>query len=183
MRLASWIRFETLMASADWEGAIGMLVSNLHQPDQELLRLLQLCVAGQEIVSMEEAQSLLLRNFRVGKDNQSECALWLTEMAKNLLAPIPFREVFVILALFLPQLTFLDGARAQQSLWASPEVKQRGLQVDVTPTAAGLQGMHEHRITFFVGLQRLLFARPISNTSPLISWLTKTRTMFTWAVK
>ena len=160
-----------------------MLVSNLHQPDQELLRLLQLCVAGQEIESMEEAQSLLLRNFRVGKDNQSECALWLTEMAKNLLAPIPFREVFVILALFLPQLTFLDGARAQQSLWASPEVKQRGLQVDVTPTAAGLQGMHEHRITFFVGLQRLLFARPISNTSPLISWLTKTRTMFTWAVK
>ena len=48
VRLASWIRFETLMAS---EGAISMLVSNLHQ----------LCVAGQEIVSMEEAQSLLLR--------------------------------------------------------------------------------------------------------------------------
>ena len=71
MRLASWIRFETLMASDDWEGAISMLVSNLHQPDQELLRLLQLCVAGQEIASMEEAQALLLRNFRVGKDNQS----------------------------------------------------------------------------------------------------------------
>ena len=69
-----------------------MLVSNLHQPDQELLRLLQLCVAGQEIASMEEAQSLLLRNFRVGKDNQSECAQWLTDMAKDLLAPIPFRE-------------------------------------------------------------------------------------------
>ena len=111
MRLASWIRFETLMASDDWEGAISMLVSNLHQPDQELLRLLQLCVAGQEIASMEEAQALLLRNFRVGKDNQSACAQWLTDMAKNLLAPIPFREVFVILALFLPQLTFLDGAR------------------------------------------------------------------------
>ena len=65
MRLASRIRFETLMASDDWEGAISMLVSNIHQPDQELLRLL----AGQEIASMEEAQALLLRNFRV----------WLTE--------------------------------------------------------------------------------------------------------
>ena len=74
MRLASWVRFETLMASDDWEGAISMLVSNLHQPDKELLRLLQLCVSEQKIASMEEAQALLLRNCRVDKDNQSgEC--------------------------------------------------------------------------------------------------------------
>ena len=124
------------MASDDWEGAINMLVSNLHQPDQELLRLLQLCVAGQKIASMEEAQALLLRNFRVGKDKQSACAKWLTDMAKSLLAPIPFREVFVILALFLPQLTFVDGASTQKSLWASPTVQKHGLQVDITPTAA-----------------------------------------------
>ena len=63
MRLASWIRFETLMASTDWEGAIGMLVSNLHQSDQELLRLLQMCVPGQTITSMEEAQALLLQRM------------------------------------------------------------------------------------------------------------------------
>ena len=123
-------------------------VSNLHQPDHELLRLLQLCVAGQKIASMEEAQALLLRNFRVGKDNQSACAKWPTDMAKNLLAPIPFREVFVILALFLPQLPFLDGASAQKSLWASPTVQKHGLQVDITPTAAGLQGMREYRVVF-----------------------------------
>ena len=54
----------------------------------------------------------------------------------------------MISALFLPQLTFLDGVRTQQSLWASPEVRQRGLQVDITPTAAGLQGMREYRIAF-----------------------------------
>ena len=58
MRLASWIRFETAMTSDDWEGAISLLVSNLHRPDQELLVLLQSCVAGQPIASMEEAQSL-----------------------------------------------------------------------------------------------------------------------------
>ena len=125
-----------------------MLVSNLHQSDQELLRLLQMCVTGQTITSMEEAQALLLRNFRVGKDNNSECAKWLTEMARDTLAPIPFREAFVILALFLPQLTFLEGTRAQQNLWASPAVKQRGLQVDITPTVAGFKGMHEHHISF-----------------------------------
>lgn len=64
-------------------------------------------------------------------------------MARDTLAPIPFREVFVILALFLPQLTFLEGFQAQQNLWASPAVKQHGVQVEITPTVAGLQGMHE----------------------------------------
>ena len=129
-------------------GPIGMLVSNLHRSDQELLSLLKMCVAGQTITSMEEAQALLLRNFRVGKDNDSECANWLTAMARDMLAPVPFREVFVILALFLPQLTFLEGTRAQQNLWASPAVKQRGLQVDIMPTVSGLKGMHEYHISF-----------------------------------
>ena len=35
-----WIRFETAMTSEDWEGAISLLVSNLHCADQELLVLL-----------------------------------------------------------------------------------------------------------------------------------------------
>ena len=67
MRLASWIRFETAMTSEDWEGAISLLVSNLHCPDQELLVLLQSCVAGQPIASMEEAQALLLKTFALAK--------------------------------------------------------------------------------------------------------------------
>ena len=154
MRLASWIRFETAMTSDDWEGAISLLVSNLHRPDQELLVLLQSCVAGQPIASMEEAQALLLKNFRVGKGTQSA---WLTEMARDLLAPIPFREVFVILALFLPQLTFVDEATTRQELWSSPTVRKFGLVVDVTPTAAGLQGMHENRIAFPSGSQTAIF--------------------------
>ena len=157
MRLASWIRFETAMTSDDWEGAISLLVSNLHRPDQELLVLLQSCVAGQQIASMEEAQALLLKNFRVGKGNQSACAQWLTEMARDLLAPIPFREVFVILALFLPQLTFVDEATTRQELWSSPTVRKFGLVVDVTPTATGLQGMHEYRIAFPSGSQTAIF--------------------------
>ena len=56
-------------------------------------------------------------------------------MARDLLAPIPFREVFVILALFLPQLTFVDEATTRQELWSSPTVRKFGLVVDVTPTA------------------------------------------------
>ena len=54
------------MISDDWKGAISLLVFNFHRPDQELLVLLQSCVAGQQIASMEEAQALLLKNFRVG---------------------------------------------------------------------------------------------------------------------
>ena len=63
------------------------------------------------------------------------------EMARNLLAPIPFREVFVILALFLPQLSFLDGASTQRDLWTSPTVQKHGLQVDITPTVGTWPGM------------------------------------------
>ena len=74
---------------------------------------------------MEEAQALLLKNFLVGKGNQSACAQWLTEMARDPLAPIPFGEVFVILALFLPQLTFVDEATTRQE-WSSPTVRKFG---------------------------------------------------------
>ena len=66
------------MTSEDWEGAICLLVSNLHQPDKKLLQLLQNCVAGQQIASME---ALLLKNFGVGEEKPSACAQWLTEMA------------------------------------------------------------------------------------------------------
>ena len=52
MRLASWIRFETVMTSDDWKGAISLLV--LHRPDQELLVLPQSCVAGQQITPWEK---------------------------------------------------------------------------------------------------------------------------------
>ena len=106
---------------------------------------------------MEEAQALLLKNFRVGKDTASPSARWLTDMARTLLAPIPFREVFVILALFLPQLTFADGAGTQQDLWSSPTVQKHGLQVEITPTATGLQGMHEYHIAFPIWSQAAVF--------------------------
>ena len=76
-------------------------------------------------------------------------------MTKDLLAPIPFREVFVILALFLPQLTFLDGTRAQQNLWASAAVKQRGLQVDITPTGLASRECMSTTSPFPHGLLRL----------------------------
>ena len=56
--------------------------------------------------------------------------------------------MFVILALFLPQLTFVDEATTRQELWSSPTVRKFDLVVDVTPTATGLQGMHEYRTAF-----------------------------------
>ena len=74
---------------------------------------------------MEEAQALLLRNFRVGGAQESECAKWLTAVARDLLRPIPFREVFVILALFLPQLPFAEGAQVATHFWTSPVVRRQ----------------------------------------------------------
>ena len=90
MRLASWVRFETVMHQQDWMAAIEMLVPNIHLPDAALLQLLCRCVPDQGITSMEEAQALLLRNFRVGGGQKDACAQWLTDVTRALLAPIPF---------------------------------------------------------------------------------------------
>ena len=122
LRLASWIRFETVMNQQDWRTAIEQLVPQIHLPDPELLDLLRSCVPEQGIASMAEAQALLLCNFRVGSSEPNACEQWLTEVTRELFKPIPFREVFVILALFLPQLTFAEGAKLDCKLWYSPVI-------------------------------------------------------------
>ena len=109
---------------------------------------------------MEEAQALLLRNFRVGGAQQSDCADWLTAVTRDLLAPIPFREVFVILALFLPQLPFAEGARVDNQLWSSPVIQQQATEVQVTPVARGLRGMNECRIAFPAHSRAAAFCSP-----------------------
>ena len=62
--------------------------------------------------------------------------------------PIPFREVFVILALFLPQLPFAEGAQVANQLWISPVIQREATVIQVTPIAQGLRGMREYRIAF-----------------------------------
>ena len=37
MRLASWMRFETVMHQQEWMTAIEMLAPNIHLPDEQLL--------------------------------------------------------------------------------------------------------------------------------------------------
>ena len=148
LRLASWVRFETVMDRHKWSTAIALLVPAIHLPDDALLALLNQCVPDQGITSMEEAQALLLRNFRVGGAQESECTKWLTAVARDLLRPIPFREVFVILALFLPQLPFAEGAQLATHLWTSPVVRRQDTIVQVTPVAQGLRDMDEYRIAF-----------------------------------
>ena len=148
LRLASWVRLETVMDRREWSMAIAMLVPAIHLPDEALLKLLSQCVPDQSITSMKEAQALLLRNFRVGGARQSDCADWLTAVTRDLLQPIPFREVFVILALFLPQLPFAEGAQLANQLWTSPVIWREATVIQVTPIAQGLRGMHEYRIAF-----------------------------------
>ena len=148
LRLASWVRFETVMDRRQWSTAIAMLVPAIHLPDDALLTLLNRCVPDQGITSMKEAQALLLRNFRVGGAQESDCSEWLTEVTRDLLQPIPFREVFVILALFLPQLPFAEGAQLATQLWTSPVIRRQSTVVQVTPIAQGLRGMNEYRIAF-----------------------------------
>ena len=151
LRLASWIRFETVMDQKDWLTAIELLVPKIFLPDPELLELLRSSVPEQGISSMAEAQALPLRNFR---------AQWLTDVTRALFKPIPFREVFVILALFLPQLTFAEGAKLDGKLWYSPSISREESMVHVTPIAQGLQGMREYRIAFATHSRAAAFVSP-----------------------
>ena len=66
------------------------------------------------------------------------------------------------IALFLPQLTFVEEATTRQELWSSPTVRKFGLFVDITPTATGLQGMRECALPFLRGHKWLSFAQRTS---------------------
>ena len=148
------------MNQQDWRTAIERLVPQIHLPDPELLALLRSCVPEQEISSMAEAQALLLCNFRVGSSEPDACEQWLTEVTRDLFEPIPFREVFVILALFLPQLTFAEGAKLECKLWYSPVISNELTMIHVTPIAQGLQGMHEYKIAFPHNSRAAAFVSP-----------------------
>ena len=121
---------------------------------------------------MAEAQALLLRNFRVGGNRPSACAQWLTEVTRALFEPIPFREVFVILALFLPQLTFAEGAKLDGKLWYSPSISREESMVHVTPVAQGLQGMHEYKIALAAHSRAAAFVSPEQPVSSFESLIT-----------
>ena len=148
------------MNQQDWRTAIERLVPQIHLPDPELLALLRSCVPEQEISSMAEAQALLLCNFRVGSSEPDACEQWLTEVTRDLFKPIPFREVFVILALFLPQLTFAEGAKLDCKLWYSPVISNELTMIHVTPIAQGLQGMREYKIAFTHNSRAAAFVSP-----------------------
>ena len=119
---------------------------------------------------MSQAQALLLCNFRVGSSEPNACEQWLTEVTRDLFKPIPFREVFVILALFLPQLTFAEGAKLDCKLWYSPAIRNELTTIHVTPIAQGLQGMHEYKIAFAPNSRAAAFVspeQPIQSFEPL----------------
>ena len=101
LRLASWVRFETVMDRHKWSTAIALLVPAIHLPDDALLALLNQCAPDQGITSMKEAQALLLRNFRVGGAQESECTKWLTAVARDLLRPIPLHFLFLLFGCLL----------------------------------------------------------------------------------
>ena len=82
------------------------------------------------------------------------------QVTRALFKPIPFREVFVILALFLPQLTFVEGAELEDKLWYSPTISSEVSKIYVTPIAQGLQGMHEYKIAFAPHSRAAAFVSP-----------------------
>ena len=96
----------------------------------------------------------------MGSSEPNACEQWLTEVTRDLFKPIPFREVFVILALFLPQLTFAEGAKLDCKLWYSPAISNELTTVHVTPIAQGLQGMREYKIAFAPNSRAAAFVSP-----------------------
>ena len=117
LRLASWVRFETVMDRREWSTAIAMLVPAIHLPDTvEAAR--SVCAGARYHIHGRGTGS------PVTQLSSRRCSAKRLCRAAHCTSPIPFREVFVILALFLPQLPFAEGAGVGQ-LWLSP-VPTRG---------------------------------------------------------
>ena len=136
MRLASWIRFETLMTSEDWH-AIGLLVSNLHRSNKDLLLVLQKCVATTNSLH-GRSTSTSTEKFQ-SSQGQAMCVCPMANghgqeptgtdpVQGSVYHPGPLSTTY-----------FHNHAKTKTT---------HGLQVDITPTAAGLQSMHECRIAF-----------------------------------
>ena len=63
-------------------------------------------------------------------------------------------------SVFLPQLTFAEGAKLDCKLWYSPAISNELSTIHVTPIAQGLQGMHEYKIAFAPNSRAAAFVSP-----------------------
>ena len=157
MPLASWIRFETATTSDDWEGAISLLVSNLHRPDKELpYAAAKLC--GRTANCLHGRSADFVAEKLWGRQRQSKCVCPMADGdgARPLSTdPVPGSVCHPSPISSAAYLCRRSNHKTGTMEWS--HCKKVGLFVDVTPTATGLQGMHEHRIAFPSWSQMAIF--------------------------
>lgn len=84
-------------------------------------------------------------SIRLSSDRTSRMApveQWLTAMARQLLAPLPLRELLVLLHAFIPQITY--GSANRFDLLGKKSITCANSQITLTPTAIGQHGIREY---------------------------------------
>eukprot|EP00435_Cladocopium_sp_Y103_P012284 s27_g3.t1 len=146
LRFTSWLRITN---SIDFTS----LVKELHKGDEVVLKEAQRSLTGEadKIVTLDDLKEKVLQSFEI-KLGPNRSLDWLNDTARQLLSPLPLRELIVILHLLLPQVTRSDEYNYDQVNDRNSEDKTGKkiiaaewyhLEATLVPTAKGIQGMHE----------------------------------------
>eukprot|EP00435_Cladocopium_sp_Y103_P063384 s1396_g25.t1 len=142
LRFTSWLRITNAIDFTS-------LIQDLHEDDGALLKKARenLATSAGDIETVEDLKLRVLQSFeiRLGPNKSLD---WLNDTARQLLAPLPLRELIVILHLLLPQVT-----RSDKNNYDSNREDKTGKQIiaaelyqleaSLVPTAKGVHGMYE----------------------------------------
>eukprot|EP00435_Cladocopium_sp_Y103_P050084 s2093_g15.t1 len=142
LRFTSWLRITNALDFTT-------LIQDLHEDDSVLLKKARKNLAGSavDIETIEDLKLRVLQSFeiRLGPNKSLD---WLNDTARQLLAPLPLRELIVILHLLLPQVTRsdkdnYDRNREDKTGKQIIAANLHRLEASLIPTAKGVHGMHE----------------------------------------
>eukprot|EP00435_Cladocopium_sp_Y103_P023713 s3632_g5.t1 len=146
LRFTSWLRITNAIDFTS-------LVQELHEDDDTVLKKARESLAARagDIDTVDDLKVKVLQSFeiRLGPNKSLD---WLNDTARQLLAPLPLRELIVILHLLLPQATRSNKNNYDRNSDRNSEDKTGKqiiaaelyyLDASLVPTAKGVHGMHE----------------------------------------
>ena len=184
MRLASWIRFETLMTSDDWEEGISLLVSNLHRPDDELLRLLRMCVLqGNKLPPWRKHRPYCLRTSGLGKIQPAPVRGGSLTWHGPFSRPFRFERFSSFLHFSFRSSRLQMELVHNRTCGRAPQCKSMVSRLRLRPLPLGCKACMSITLLFQFGRKQPSFARPTCSNTLSNSWSVAPHKQCTLAAK
>lgn len=156
LRLTSWLRRTSRVPLEN-------IVALLHLPSAEMVQQISTVLPPTERnipTTEEEAKTALLHNFSIhlsarAQDTTLEpIEIWLSQLARNLLQPMPLAELIMLLHAFIPQISY--GTSARIAAEAKRSTITPGSTCTFTPSAKGPLHLHEFQLQHHAPSYRVL---------------------------